>query len=82
MDVGLQAKLLKVIEDRAVRRLGALATRRIDLRIVAATNRDLDVAVREGAFRPDLLYRLRVLTVDMPPLRGRFEDILLLARHS
>jgi two-component system, NtrC family, response regulator AtoC len=81
MDVGLQAKLLKVIEDRAVRRLGALATRRIDLRIVAATNRDLDVAVREGAFRPDLLYRLRVLTVDMPPLRGRFEDILLLARH-
>jgi two-component system response regulator AtoC len=81
LDVALQAKLLRVIEDRAVRRLGALATRRIDLRIVAATNRDLDEAVREGAFRPDLLYRLRVLTVDMPPLRGRSEDILLLARH-
>jgi DNA-binding NtrC family response regulator len=81
LDVALQAKLLKVIEDRVVRRLGALATRRVDVRIVAATNRDLDGAVREGAFRPDLLYRLRVLTVDMPPLRGRSEDILLLARH-
>jgi two-component system response regulator AtoC len=81
LDVALQAKLLKVIEDRVVRRLGALTTRRIDVRIVAATNRDLDGALREGAFRPDLLYRLRVLTVDMPPLRGRSEDILLLARH-
>jgi two-component system response regulator AtoC len=81
LDVALQAKLLRVIEDRAVRRLGALATRRIDLRIVAATNRDLDGAVREGAFRPDLLYRLRVLTVEMPPLRGRSEDIVLLVRH-
>jgi DNA-binding NtrC family response regulator len=81
LELGLQAKLLKVIEDRVVRRLGALASRRVDVRIVAATNRDLDGAVREGAFRPDLLYRLQVLTVDMPPLRGRSQDILLLARH-
>jgi DNA-binding NtrC family response regulator len=82
MDVTLQAKLLKVIEDRSVRRLGALTPRRVDVRIVAATNRDLEPAVREGTFRADLLYRLRVLTVEMPPLRGRAEDIWLLARHA
>jgi DNA-binding NtrC family response regulator len=81
LDVSLQAKLLKVIEDKTVRRLGALASRRVDVRVVAATNRDLDVAVRESSFRADLLYRLRVLTVEMPPLRGRAEDIWLLARH-
>jgi two-component system response regulator AtoC len=82
LDVALQAKLLKIIEDRAVRRLGALATRRVDVRILAATNRDLEPAVREGSFRADLLYRLRVLTVDMPPLRGRADDIWLLAQHA
>jgi len=82
LDVALQAKLLKVIEDRAVRRLGALASRRVDVRIVAATNRDLEPALREGTFRADLLYRLRVLTVDMPPLRGRADDIWLLAQHT
>ena len=81
LDLGLQAKLLKVIEDRAVRRLGALAPRRVDVRILAATNRDLEAAAREGAFRPDLLYRLRVLTADLPPLRGRERDITLLAEH-
>jgi DNA-binding NtrC family response regulator len=81
MDVSLQTKLLRVIEDRAVRRLGALVPRRVDVRIVAATNRDLDAAAREGTFRADLLYRLRVLTVEMPPLRGRTEDIWLLAQH-
>jgi two-component system, NtrC family, response regulator AtoC len=82
LDVALQAKLLKVIEDRAVRRLGAVTSRRVDVRIVAATNRDLEPAVREGTFRADLLYRLRVLTVEMPPLRGRTEDIWLLAQHA
>ena len=81
MDPALQAKLLKVIEDRAVRRLGALAPRRVDARVLAATNRDLEVLVREGTFRADLFYRLRVLTVELPPLRGRSEDILLLATH-
>jgi DNA-binding NtrC family response regulator len=81
LDPGLQAKLLKVIEDRAVRRLGALAPRRVDVRILAATNRDLDTAVREGAFRADLLYRLRVLTVELPALRVRGDDVTLLARH-
>src|SRR5262249_13630246 len=82
LDIALQAKLLKIIEDRAVRRLGALSPRRGDVRIVAATNRDLEPAVREGSFRADLLYRLRVLTVDMPPLRGRADDIWLLAQHA
>jgi DNA-binding NtrC family response regulator len=81
LDPGLQAKLLRVIEDRTVRRLGALSGRRVDVRIVAATNRDLEGAVREGAFRQDLFYRLRVLTVDLPPLRARGDDVLLLAEH-
>ncbi len=81
LDAGLQAKLLRVIEDRAIRRLGALSSRQVDVRIVAATNRDLEAAVRDGSFRQDLLYRLRVLTVDLPPLRARGEDVLLLAEH-
>jgi two-component system, NtrC family, response regulator AtoC len=79
LDVTLQAKLLRVIEDRTVRRLGALTPRRVDVRIVAATNRDLEAAVRDGSFRQDLFYRLRVLTVDLPPLRERGDDIRLLA---
>ncbi|HWC02393.1 MAG TPA: sigma-54 dependent transcriptional regulator [Methylomirabilota bacterium] len=82
LDVALQAKLLKAIEDRAVRRLGALASRRVDVRIIAATNRDLGGAIREGTFRADLLYRLRVLTIEMPPLRGRAQDIWLLAERA
>jgi two-component system response regulator AtoC len=81
LDPALQAKLLRVIEDRAVRRLGALSPRRVDVRVIAATNRDLEAAAREGAFRQDLLYRLRVLTVDLPPLRARAEDVRLLAEH-
>ena len=79
LDGSLQGKLLKVLEDGAVRRLGAIAPRRVDVRILAAANRDLEAAVREGTFRADLLYRLRVLTVSLPPLRGRGEDIELLA---
>jgi DNA-binding NtrC family response regulator len=81
LDLALQAKLLRVIEDRAVRRLGALTTRRVDVRILAATNRDLETAARDGSFRQDLLYRLRVLTVDLPPLRERGDDVRLLAEH-
>jgi DNA-binding NtrC family response regulator len=81
LDVALQAKLLRVIEDRAVRRLGALVPRRVDVRIVAATNRNLAETVREGGFRQDLLYRLQVLTVDLPPLRERGDDVVLLAEH-
>ena len=81
MDPALQVKLLKVIEDKSVRRLGGLRPKLINARLVAATNCDLEAAVAEGAFRQDLYYRIKVLTIEIPPLRERGEDILLLARH-
>lgn len=81
MDLGLQAKLLRVLENFKVRRLGSLTDRQVNVRIVAATNRDLDIQVREGRFRSDLLYRLRVFQIQIPPLRARGEDVLHLARH-
>ncbi|MBI4637083.1 MAG: sigma-54-dependent Fis family transcriptional regulator [Candidatus Rokubacteria bacterium] len=81
MPLELQVKLLKVIEEKSVRRLGGLRPKVVDVRIIAATNTDLDEAVRSGGFRPDLLYRLKVLTLALPPLRERPEDIPPLARH-
>lgn len=80
-DVTVQAKLLKAIEDKSVRRVGGLRARTVNTRIVAATNRDLEMAVADGAFRHDLYYRIRVLTIEVPPLRARGDDILLLARY-
>jgi transcriptional regulator with PAS, ATPase and Fis domain len=80
-DLTVQAKLLKAIEDKSVRRVGGLRARTVNTRIVAATNRDLEAAVADGAFRPDLYYRIRVLTIEVPPLRARGDDIVLLARH-
>lgn len=77
----LQAKLLNVLERRMVRRLGSTKERPVAARFVAATNRDLQQMVVEGRFRSDLYYRLNVLTITMPPLRERGEDILLLAKH-
>jgi two-component system, NtrC family, response regulator AtoC len=76
-----QAKLLRFIEDRTFKRVGGAADLAVDLRIVAATNRVLDSAVREGRFRQDLYYRLKVVSIELPPLRERGEDVLLLARH-
>jgi DNA-binding NtrC family response regulator len=76
-----QAKLLRVIEEKTIRRIGGLADTRVDVRIVAATNRDLGRAAAEGRFRRDLLYRLNVLTLTLPPLRERGDDVLLLANH-
>ena len=81
MPVSLQAKLLRVLEDRTIRRLGGSQELPVDVRVLAATNRDPQEAVRKGSFREDLLYRLNVITVELPPLRKRKEDIPLLAQH-
>lgn len=81
LDLGLQAKLLRVLENLRVRRLGALTDRQVNVRIVAATNRDLDLQVKEGHFRADLMYRLKVFQIQIPPLRDRAGDIPVLARH-
>jgi two-component system response regulator AtoC len=77
----LQAKLLRVLEEKRFRRLGGSADLHVDVRIIAATNRNLEDAVREGRFRDDLYYRLNVLRIEMPPLRVRERDIVLLAQH-
>ena len=74
-------KLLKAIERKQIRRLGSLRERKIHVRIIAATNRDLEAAARNGLFRQDLYYRLKVLTIELPPLRERGDDVILLARY-
>jgi two-component system response regulator HydG len=81
MPLALQPKLLRVLEERRVRPLGASAEVPFDARIIAATHRDLESAVEEGRFRADLLFRLDVLRVELPPLRARGSDVLLLAQH-
>lgn len=81
MDLALQAKLLKVIEDRRFRRIGSVLERQVNLRIIAATNQDLEERIPRGAFRADLYFRLRVLQLAIPPLRQREGDALVLARH-
>ena len=80
MPLSLQAKLLRVLEDQCFRRLGGLRDITVDIRIIAATNKNLREAVREGAFRQDLYYRLNVIQLIVPPLRERPQDILPLAR--
>ncbi len=77
----LQPKLLRFVQDREYERVGETRTRRADVRIVTATNVDLDAAVRGGRFREDLFYRIKVIQVDLPPLRDRAEDIPMLAER-
>ena len=72
----LQAKLLRVLEDQVIRRIGGVRDIQVDVRVIAASNRDLEKAVREGQFRQDLYYRLAVIAIFIPPLRDRKEDIL------
>ncbi len=81
VDFSMQAKLLKLLEERMVRRIGSVRERKVNVRIVAATNQDLEKMVREGRFRADLYFRLRIITLHMPPLRERDRDVLLLARY-
>ncbi len=81
LDVALQPKLLRAIERSEIRRVGGSATLRVDVRLIAATRRDLDRAVQLGRFRDDLFHRLAVARVELPPLRRRWGDVPVLARH-
>jgi two-component system response regulator HydG len=81
MPLGLQPKLLRALQERRVRPVGSDQETPIDVRIVAATNRDLEGAIEEGRFRADLYYRIAVVHVDLPPLRSRGRDVLLLAQR-
>lgn len=79
--LGVQAKILRILEERTFERVGGSATIQADIRLVAATNRDLLEMVTEGTFRADLYYRLEVFPLELPPLRKRLSDVPLLARH-
>jgi DNA-binding NtrC family response regulator len=81
MGMDMQAKILRVLQDRRFMNLGGTSEIQVDVRIVAATNVNLQEAVREGRFREDLFYRLNVICLELPPLRSRREDIPLLAAH-
>src|ERR1051326_4258849 len=81
MSLETQAKILRVLQDRKFMHLGGIQEIQVDVRVIAATNIDLHLLVREGKFREDLFYRLNVITVDLPPLRRRTEDIPLLVGH-
>ncbi len=81
LDLALQAKLLRAIDRREVRRVGGQSVIRVDVRLIAATRRDLDKEVAEGRFRDDLFHRLAVARIELPPLRDRTGDVTILARH-
>ena len=81
MPLALQAKLLRVLQDGVVERVGSNTTRNVDVRVVVATNRDLEARIEEGSFRQDLYYRLEVFPIQLPPLRERLEDLPQLIAH-
>src|SRR5690606_30267469 len=81
MTPALQAKLLRFLEEKTFKRVGGLNDMRVDVRVVAATNRDLEQEVKDGKFREDLFYRLQVMPIHLPPVRERRGDVPLLAAY-
>src|SRR5690606_2293095 len=81
MPLALQAKLLRVLQEQQFERIGDTKTRTVDVRIVAATNKNVRQLVKEGKFREDLYYRINVIQITIPPLRERLDDIPLLCEH-
>ena len=81
ISANMQVHLLRVLEEKDITRVGGTEPVKVDTRLVSATNKDLKMAVKEGRFREDLYYRLNVVTIELPPLRERREDIPLLAQH-
>ncbi|SMF18802.1 sigma-54 interaction domain-containing protein [Desulfovibrio gilichinskyi] len=81
MDLSLQVKILRVLQEKEIERVGGTQIKKVDVRIVAATNRDLEAEVAAGRFREDLFYRLNVIPMHLPPLRERGGDVLILAKH-